>query len=81
MPAGFVLLSRPECGLCEEFVGEWQRLAARHPLPLLAVVDVDEYPDLARRHGFDIPVLMWDGVKVCQHRLDHEELLRLLRPR
>ncbi len=75
------LLTRPECGLCEEFLQELQRLALSHTLPPLSVVDVDDYPELARRHGLDIPVLLWDGVKVCQHRLDREELLRLLRPR
>jgi hypothetical protein len=44
-------------------------------------VDVDSDPELARRHGLNIPVLMLDGVKVCQHRLDPDELRRMLRPR
>jgi hypothetical protein len=42
---------------------------------------VDSDPELARRYGLDIPVLLWGGVKVCQHRLDREELIRLLRQR
>ncbi|MGC4027627.1 MAG: glutaredoxin family protein [Steroidobacteraceae bacterium] len=81
LPPGLILLTRPECGLCEEFLQELQQLAASRPLPPVSVVDVDGYPELARRHGLDIPVLLWDGVKVCQHRLDREEFLRLLRPR
>jgi len=44
-------------------------------------MDVDSDPELARRYGLDIPVLLLDGVRVCQHRLDASELLRLLRPR
>jgi hypothetical protein len=44
-------------------------------------MNVDSDPELARRHGLDIPVLLWGGVKVCQHRLDRTELIRLLRPR
>lgn len=44
-------------------------------------VDVDSNPELARRHGLDIPVLLLDGVRVCAHRLDRDELQRLLRPR
>jgi hypothetical protein len=44
-------------------------------------VDVDSDPLLARRYGLDIPVLLLDGEKVCQHRLDPDELLRFLRPR
>jgi hypothetical protein len=42
---------------------------------------VDSDPELARRHGLDVPVLLWGGVKVCQHRLDPAELRRLLRRR
>jgi hypothetical protein len=45
------------------------------------LVDVDSDPQLARRYGVDIPVLLWHGAKVCQHRLDRPELIRLLRQR
>ncbi len=76
-----MLLTRPECGLCEEFERALQQLAAESPLPPVQRVDVDSDPDLQRRHGLDIPVLLWGGIRVCQHRLDREELLRLLRPR
>lgn len=51
------------------------------PLPPVQRIDVDSDPELARRYGLDIPVLLWDGVKVCQHRLDADELRRLLRTR
>ncbi len=51
------------------------------PLPPVEWVDVDSDPQLARRHGLDFPVLLLDGVKVCQHHLDRGELERLLRPR
>jgi Glutaredoxin-like domain (DUF836) len=50
-------------------------------LPPVVRLDVDSDPELARRHGLDIPVLLWGGIKVCQHRLDRAELIRLLRPR
>jgi predicted thioredoxin/glutaredoxin len=49
-------------------------------LPPIDVVDVDSDPTLQRRHGFDVPVLLLDGTVVCKHRLDAEELKRLLRP-
>jgi hypothetical protein len=51
------------------------------PLPEVRWLDVDSDPVLARRYGLDIPVLLLDGVKVCQHHLDREELRRLLRQR
>lgn len=75
------LLSRPECGLCEEFQADLAHLARATPLPEIEVVDVDSDPRLARRHGLDIPVLLLDEAVVCRHRLDANELLRLLRPR
>jgi len=49
------------------------------PLPPLEVVDVDADPQLKRRHGLEVPVLLLDGTVVCRHRLDREELTRLLR--
>ena len=76
-----MLLGRPGCGLCEEMREELQRLAATVPLSPIAEFDVDDDPVLSRRHGLDIPVLLLDGVVVCRHRLDRQELLRLLRPR
>jgi predicted thioredoxin/glutaredoxin len=48
-------------------------------LPPIDVVDVDSDPTLQRRHGFDVPVLLLDGTVVCKHRLDTDELKRLLR--
>jgi hypothetical protein len=79
--AGLVLLSRAECPLCEEFAAELALLGREVALPGVTWVDVDSDPDLARRYGLDIPVLLLDGVKVCQHHLDRDELRRLLRPR
>jgi hypothetical protein len=75
------LLSRPDCGLCEDFLRELAALGQTLALPTLEELDVDADPTLARRYGLDIPVLLLDGVKVCQHRLDQDELRRLLRPR
>jgi hypothetical protein len=76
-----VLLTRPGCELCEEFERELQALGPELPLPPVQRIDVDSDPALARRYGFDIPVLLWGDLKVCQHRLDRAELIRLLRPR
>jgi thiol-disulfide isomerase/thioredoxin len=79
--AALLLLTRPECGLCDEFDRELHEIAQELPLPPVVRLNVDSDPELARRHGLDIPVLLWGGVKVCQHRLDRAELIRLLRPR
>jgi hypothetical protein len=55
-------------------------LGRRVPLPPVQSVDVDSDPELARRHGLHIPVLLLDGTVVCRTRLDSDELTRLLRP-
>lgn len=54
-------------------------LRASMTLPAIDVIDVDTDPDLARRYGLNVPVLLLDGVVVCRHRLDVPELTRLLR--
>lgn len=76
-----MLLGRPDCGLCEEFERALAQFAQQFALPPIDKLDVDSSPELARRFGLDIPVLLWDGVRVCQHRLDRDELRRLLRSR
>jgi hypothetical protein len=79
--AGLTLVTREECGLCEEFETELAAAAVTRRLPPLSRVDVDSDPDLVRRYGLDVPVLLLDGERVCAHRLDLAELDRLLRPR
>ena len=62
-------------------VAQLTALGRREVLPPLEVIDVDADPDLQRRHGLNVPVLLLDGTVVCRHRLDVPELLRILRPR
>jgi len=60
-------------------LAQLMRLKSTLPLPPIEVVDVDADPDLKRRHGLDVPVLLLDGTVVCRHRLEESELRRLLR--
>lgn len=60
-------------------LGELQALGQSMPLPPIEVADVDADPVLKRRYGLEVPVLLLDGTVVCRHRLDPEELRRLLR--
>ena len=73
------LVTRAECGLCEEMHAEIDQLRRTHPLPVLEVLDVDADPELKRRFDLEVPVLLLDGTLVCQQELDAAELLRLLR--
>ena len=58
---------------------ELKALGQTLPLPPITVLDVDADPILKRRYGLDVPVLLLDGTVVCRHRLDADELKRLLR--
>jgi hypothetical protein len=62
-------------------LAELQALGSTLRLPPIDVVDVDSDPELTRRHGLHVPVLLLDGTVVCRHRLDAPELARLLRSR
>lgn len=74
-------MHRQDCELCDQMVAELAALGRREVLPPVEVVDVDADPDLQRRHGLAVPVLLLDGSVVCRQRLDSRELLRILRPR
>jgi len=75
------LVQRHDCELCEQMLADLERFGRAHPLPPLEVLDVDSDPQLQRRHGLHVPVLLLDGSVVCRHRLDPGELARLLKPR
>jgi hypothetical protein len=73
------LLTRMDCGLCETMRSQLAALAARVALPPVELIDVDSDPELQRRYGLKVPVLLWGASPVCHYRLDEQELLRLLR--
>jgi hypothetical protein len=68
--ADFLLLSRPDCHLCEEFFDElldaFPEVAAR-----TARAPVDDQPEWLRRFGHRIPVLLdHRGELICAERFD-----------
>ena len=72
-------MHRQDCDLCDEMVTELEALGRSLRLPPISIVDVDSDPELVRRYGLNVPVLLFDGTVVCRHRLDADELQRLLR--
>ncbi|MET0536039.1 MAG: glutaredoxin family protein [Steroidobacter sp.] len=71
----WVVLSRPDCSLCHEFLAEFADLLSAEDAAGVKVVDVDQDPALARKYGQRIPVLLADGEFVCDYRLDRERVL------
>lgn len=76
----FTLVSRVDCHLCETMHHELQTYLGCDG-PAIEILDVDADPDLKRRFGHKVPVLMLDGEVVCFGRLDAAEVERLTRAR
>ncbi len=72
------LYSRNWCHLCDDMLAGLQALQARQPFEL-TVIDVDSSPDLERRHGERVPVLMHGGRELCHYRLDAAAVTEYLR--
>jgi Glutaredoxin-like domain (DUF836) len=69
-----VVLTRVDCSLCDEMLAELAALGRRSLLPPLQLLDVDADPQLRRRYGLKVPVLLLAGSLVCSGRLDEAEL-------
>ena len=78
LPAGLVVISREGCGLCEDMLHALAELERAKSIPPVSVVDVDSDPELARRFGIKVPVLLFDGSVICHYTLNSNELLRLV---
>lgn len=78
--AEYWLLSRPQCGLCEEFLSEL--IEARADVAAqTAVVNVDERPEWRQRFGLRIPVLIdRHGAVLGEGRFDAARLAAALQP-
>ncbi len=68
------MLTRADCSLCDEMLAQLAALSGRIILPPLQLLDVDGDPQLRRRYGLKIPVLLLSGSLVCSTRLDEAEL-------
>ena len=53
-------------------------LEHRQSVPPVTVIDVDSDPELTRRYGLKVPVLLLDGSVICHYTLNSQELLRLI---
>ena len=71
------LYGKPGCHLCEEAERELLK-AGRRDTYALEKVDITAHPELLRRYGFDIPVVLIEGVMAFKHRLDAREFERQL---
>jgi hypothetical protein len=61
--------SRAYCHLCEDMIEALRALQGLFHFEI-AVIDVDADPELERRHGNKVPVLMHDGCELCHYRIE-----------
>ncbi|HEU4601296.1 MAG TPA: glutaredoxin family protein [Steroidobacteraceae bacterium] len=72
----WTIYHRPGCSLCDEMMAELAQLLDPQEAARVQVVDVSADPDLERKYGKRIPVLLADGDFVCNYRLDAERVSR-----
>jgi hypothetical protein len=68
----WTVYSRADCSLCERMLEELAEVLG--PQAPVQVVDIDGEPELERKYGTRIPVLLADGEFVCAYRLDPERV-------
>ena len=73
----FVLYGRDECHLCESLQAELQLLQKDYDFSV-EWVDVDQDSALELKYGFYVPVLMYEGHKVCHYHLNREAFLGIV---
>lgn len=74
----WTVYSRAECSLCERLLDELAEVLGPQAAAAVEIVDIDGQPELERKYGTRIPVLMADGEFVCAYRLDVERVRGLL---
>jgi Glutaredoxin-like domain (DUF836) len=72
----WTLYHRPGCTLCEEMLAALAELLSAEECKRVQVIDISDDPDLVRRYGTRIPILLADGDFVCNYRLDPERVSR-----
>jgi glutaredoxin len=78
LKAEVMLYTRPGCHLCDE--AKEAMLAARcEGEYTLREINIDLDPELTRRYGWDIPVVVINGVETFKHRLTPSDFRREVR--
>ena len=70
----WTVYSRAGCSLCEHMLEELAELLGSQAAAAVQVVDIEGDPELERKYGTRIPVLLADGEFVCAYRLDVERV-------
>jgi ABC-type uncharacterized transport system ATPase subunit len=75
----WTVVSRAECSLCDQLLAELAEELSPEEAAGVSVIDVDRDPELVRKYGHRVPVLLADGDFVCDYRLDRERVRQIVR--
>ena len=78
MRAKVTIYTRPGCHLCEEAKSAIEASGCDGQYSI-EEINIDQDPELTRRYGYDIPIILINGVKVFKHRVDPRQFKRKLR--
>ena len=70
----WLVYTRQDCSLCETLLDELALVLAPAEAARVEIVDIAGDPELERRYGHRLPVLLADGEFLCDYRLDRERL-------
>jgi glutaredoxin len=76
--ATVTVYSKPGCHLCDVVHDALMRVQADQPFEL-AVVNIEDDPDLMAQYGHQIPVVLLDGKFAFRYKIDEARLRELLR--
>ena len=78
MKTQVILYTRPGCHLCEEAKREMLAAGCSDQY-ILEEINIETDPALKERYGWEIPVIVINGVRAFKYRLTADEFKRKLR--
>jgi glutaredoxin len=76
---GLTIYTRPGCHLCQEMKAVVERVVRdTRTEARIQEVNIADDPDLEKRYGLEIPVLLVNGRKAAKYRVSEKDLTRLL---
>jgi glutaredoxin len=76
--ARVIFYTKPGCHLCDEAKAEIRRADCQDRFTF-EEVNIETDPELKRRYGWDIPVVLIDGTVAFKHRLTAEAFRQAVR--
>lgn len=70
----WLVYTRSDCSLCEAMLEDLAQVLGPEAAAATQVQDISGDPDLERKYGQKVPVLLADGEFLCCYRLDRERM-------